>query len=160
MQIRRATPDDAPAVRAIMQEVYVGEGWADPERAPEYVRSLLDAGIRIARADVFVADVDGRAIGTITATDRPPLANIARPGELEVRMLAVLPTDRRSGAGRALMGACEELARARGRRRVVLSTEAGMRAAQRLYEGLGYRRTPDRDWVIDGFPLITYARDL
>ena len=160
MHIRRATPADAPAVRAIVEEVYVGGGWADPQRAPLYVRSLLDAETRIAEADVFLAEADGRALGTVTATDRPPLANIARPGELEVRMLAVLPAARRAGVGTGLMAACEELAQARGRQRVVLSTEAEMLAAQSLYEGLGYRRTPDRDWVIDGFPLITYARDL
>ena len=35
-----------------------------------------------------------------------------------------------------------------------------MRAAQGLYAGLGYTRTPGRDWSIDGFRLITYTRDL
>jgi len=44
--------------------------------------------------------------------------------------------------------------------RVVLTTEPEMTAARALYEGLGYVRTPDRDWSIDGFGLITYARTL
>ncbi|MEZ5184435.1 MAG: hypothetical protein R2720_01690 [Candidatus Nanopelagicales bacterium] len=58
------------------------------------------------------------------------------------------------------MSACEDLARVRGLARIVLSTEPSMKAAVRLYEGLGYLRTPERDWVINGFKLITYARDL
>ncbi|MEI2620039.1 MAG: hypothetical protein V9G09_04790 [Candidatus Nanopelagicales bacterium] len=35
-----------------------------------------------------------------------------------------------------------------------------MTQARRLYEGLGYLRTPQRDWTINGVGLITYRRDL
>lgn len=160
MHIRQATPADADIVRAIIEQVYVGEGWADPEQSPDYVHSLLDAETRIAQATVLLAEVDGQPVATVTAVEEPPLANIARPGELEVRMLAVLPAARRSGAGRALMAACETLAAERGRRRVVLSTEPAMIAAQRLYDRLGYSRTPERDWWINGFGLITYGREV
>ena len=161
VRIRRASTDvDAKTVRAIIDEVYVGGGWADPVTSPEYVRSLLDARTRIATATVLLAEHRGRAVGTVTATDGPPWANIARPGELEVRMLGVLPTARRGGVARALMGACEDLARSSGARRIVLSTEREMTAAQALYETLGYTRTPQRDWVINSTTLITYARQL
>lgn len=158
VHIRRATAEDALSVTAIIEEVYVGGGWADPVTSPDYVRSLLDAMNRIAQATVLVAEVDGRLVGTVTATDGPPLANIVRPGELEVRMLGVLPAARRSGVARELMRACEQLARESGAVRVVLSTDLGMTAAQSLYEGLGYVRTPDRDWSIHGARLITYGR--
>lgn len=160
VHIRRATSDDAAAVTAIIEEVYIGGGWADPVSSPDYVRSLLDATNRIAQATVLLAEHGGLPVGTVTATDGPPLANIVRPGELEVRMLGVLARARRLGVARGLMGACESLARKAGRQRVVLSTDPGMTAAQALYEALGYRRTPDRDWSIHGSLLITYSRDL
>lgn len=160
MQIRKATADDAATVTAIIEEVYVGGGWADPVTSPDYVRSLRDAGTRIALATVLLAEQDGTPVGTVTATDGPPLANIVRPGELEVRMLAVQPDARRRGVARALMQACEELARATGKTRLVLSTESAMTAAQALYESLGFVRTPDRDWTIHGTTLITYARSM
>jgi hypothetical protein len=35
-----------------------------------------------------------------------------------------------------------------------------MTEARRLCEGLGYERTPQRDWRINGVSLITYRRDL
>ena len=35
-----------------------------------------------------------------------------------------------------------------------------MIAAQRLYDRLGYSRTPERDWWINGFGLITYGREV
>ncbi|MEZ5158990.1 MAG: GNAT family N-acetyltransferase [Candidatus Nanopelagicales bacterium] len=161
MQIRTATPQDAPVVRSIIHEVYVGGGWADPRRSPAYVAELLDAEARIAGATVLVAEDDSGAVGTATATEAPsPLANIARPGELEVRMLGVIPPARGKGVARALMGWCEALAAQRGRHAVVLTTEPTMTEARRLYEGLGYARTPQRDWTINGVGLITYRRDL
>jgi hypothetical protein len=43
---------------------------------------------------------------------------------------------------------------------VVLTTEPTMTEARRLCEGLGYERTPQRDWRINGVSLITYRRDL
>ena len=67
------------------------------------------------------------------------------------------------GVGKLLRGQVTShlsLARKAGRQRVVLSTDPGMTAAQALYEALGYRRTPDRDWSIHGSLLITYSRDL
>ncbi|MFN8183986.1 MAG: GNAT family N-acetyltransferase [Candidatus Nanopelagicales bacterium] len=158
MQIRRATLADAAAVRDIIDEVYVRGGWADPDTSPEYVRSLLAAEDRIADTTVLLAMIDGRPVGTVTAAERSPFANIAVPGELEVRMLGVLPLARRQGVAHALMAACEDLARQRGRHHVVLSTEPEMTAARTLYERRGYVRTPERDWSINGFGLITYAR--
>ena len=124
MQIRTATPHDAPVVRSIIHEVYVGGGWADPQRSPSYVAELLDAEARIAGATVLVAEDDGRAIRTATATQAPShhLANIARPGELEVRMLGVVASARGKGVARALMGWCEALAVERGMQAVVLTT--------------------------------------
>lgn len=160
MQIRKATLADAAVVRAIIHEVYVGGGWADPQRSPEYVRSLLDAESRISQADVLIAELDGEAVATITATQFPPLANVAAPGELEVRMLGVRDGARRRGVARALMQACEDMARERHLSHMVLSTEAAMVGAQRLYESLGYLRTPERDWEIAGFPLITYGKQI
>lgn len=159
MHIRKATGADAVAVNAIIEEVYVGGGWADPVTSPQYVQSLLDAAARIERATVLLAELDGRAVGTVTATDGPPLANIARPGELEVRMLGVLPVARRRGVAQALMQQCEQLARRAGKTSLVLSTESAMLAAQALYVRLGFARTPGRDWTINGTRLITFGRD-
>ncbi len=147
-------------MNAIIGQVYVGEGWANPMHSPDYVHSLLDGATRIEQAEVLIASVDDEPVGSVTVTDGPPLANIARPGELEVRMLAVLPSARRLGVAAALMQSAEDLAVTRGKRRVVLSTDPAMAAAQGLYTARGYRRTPERDWEINGSHLITYSLDV
>jgi ribosomal protein S18 acetylase RimI-like enzyme len=61
--------------------------------------------------------------------------------------------------------ACVERARAtEGCVRVVLSTQRTMRAAHRVYERLGFTRTPERDWKplpeLDDITLLTYELTL
>ena len=75
-------------------------------------------------------------------------------------MLAVAPTARRLGMAGRLMAEVESRARRGGARAVVLSTGPAMAAAQRLYEGRGYRRTRERDWSTEGVGLLTYRLGL
>ena len=65
------------------------------------------------------------------------------------------------GVGEALVRACVERAEQAGARTLRLSTQPQMAAAHRLYERLGFTRTPDRDW--DPEPdvhLLTYELGL
>ena len=61
-------------------------------------------------------------------------------------MLAVAPAARGRGVGEALATWCVDRARADGCHAVVLSTLPVMHAAHRLYQRLGFVRTPERDW--------------
>jgi ribosomal protein S18 acetylase RimI-like enzyme len=156
--IRRARLADARAVGEITRTVYVDGGYADPATAPGYVAELSDGEGRIRGATVFVAESQGRIVGTVTAVAAGSgFSNIARPQELEVRMLAVTAAARGQGAASGLMTACERLAVEGECEAVVLSTDPDMRAAQRLYAQRGYVRTPERDWPADGIPLWTYG---
>ena len=76
-----------------------------------------------------------------------------------IRMLGVDPAARARGAGRALMRAAEERARAAGKRVLTLHTTARMTAAHRMYRSLGYERTPD-EVLPDGFVLMGYRKEL
>lgn len=155
--IRDATADDADAIAALTLAVYVGEGHTDPATSPEHVAELTDVAARLAECEVLVAEQDGRIVGTVTvAAPGSRSAHIAQPGEREVRMLAVDPSARRLGVAARLMAEVEARARRSGAQAVVLSTEPAMAAAHRLYEGRGYRRTPERDWSTEGVGLLTY----
>src|SRR5262249_49796542 len=72
-------------------------------------------------------------------------AHLSQAGEAEVRMLAVDQAARGLGLASRLMAVCETLARDEGLIAVILCTETGMHAAQRLYERRGYLRQPARD---------------
>jgi ribosomal protein S18 acetylase RimI-like enzyme len=59
--------------------------------------------------------------------------------------------------GRALVGACLERARAAGRTGLVIVTAPSWTDAQRLYERMGFRRAPDRDFEpVPGIGLWAY----
>jgi ribosomal protein S18 acetylase RimI-like enzyme len=97
--------------------------------------------------------------GGFIASDSP-YAEITDEGEAEFRMLVVDPAARGRGLGEALVRACIERARALGSPRLRLSTLPLMTAAHRLYERLGFVRTPERDWSPPTVRLLSYALDL
>ena len=67
-------------------------------------------------------------------------------GAAGIRLLAVAPAARGRGVGKALTRECVERARALGRSSVVLHTTRAMQTAWRMYEQLGFRRSPDLDF--------------
>lgn len=159
LTVRDARPADHDAIRDLTLGVYVGEELTD-ER---YAATLAVVAHRAEHAELLVAEADGVLIGSVAyARHGSAYAEITRtPDEAAFRMLAVLPQARGHGAGRALVLACMDRARAAGVNRIVISTETGMQAAQRLYYGLGFRREPARDWSPHpGIDLLCYIVDL
>ena len=159
--MRRALPDDHAAVAELTAQVYRGEGFSSADYEP----ALRDVASRAASATVLVAEDperDGELIGAVTvATRGGEWAEQAAPGEAVIRMLAVAPHARGSGTGEALVRACLEQARHDGCALVRLSSQEDMRAAHRLYERLGFVRTPSFDWSpVPGLVLRTYALPL
>ena len=76
-------------------------------------------------------------------------------------MLVVGADARGSGSGEALVRACLDVAREDGCSLVRLSSQEEMTAAHRLYERLGFVRTPSFDWYpVPGLFLRTYALPL
>jgi len=79
----------------------------------------------------------------------------------ELRLLAVAPEARGSGAGRALVDACVARARAMGAGALGLHTSESMTAARRLYAAMGFVREPAYDFRPGGAELVeAYRLDL
>lgn len=155
MEIRPARGGELARVGDLTAQAYLADDLiADDDR---YVDELRSAYRRAQEAEVLVAALDTAVVGTVTlAAPGSPWAEIAQDGELEMRMLAVDPGQRGRKTGARLVRALLERARDQGARSVVLSTLEEMRAARRLYEQMGFRRVPDRDWEIDGRPMHVY----
>ncbi len=144
--------------------VYRGEGYSSADYEP----ALRDVASRVRSATVLVAvDADATAsgagpLGAVTvATRGGEWAEQSTTGEAVIRMLVVAAPGRGRGVGEALVRACLDRARADGCHLVRLSSQHEMTAAHRLYERLGFQRTPARDWSpVPGLELITYLLPL
>jgi len=159
MRIRAARPEEYAEIGELTARVYVDGGYTRADSP--YLPVLRDTARRADQAELLVAEEDGKLLGSVTfATGGSPYAETAEtPDEAGFRMLVVDPAARGHGVGEALVRTC--LARAAGARAVRLSTQREMRAAHRLYERLGFVRTPERDWSPQpGVDLITYALEL
>ncbi|WP_431838668.1 GNAT family N-acetyltransferase [Cellulomonas sp. Y8] len=159
VRIRLARPEDHAAVGALTAEAYRADGLLEVD--DEYEVELRDAARRAREAVLLVATAADRddepaeaVVGTLTlAPYATSYAEIAEPGELELRMLAVAPGARGRGVAARLVTAALREAVARRARGVVLSTLAEMATARRLYDRLGFAAAPDRDWGHEGVHL-------
>jgi ribosomal protein S18 acetylase RimI-like enzyme len=164
--IRPVTPAEYDTVGEITAQAYLRDGLLDFGESDAYLEELRDVAKRAAAAEVLVAVAEEHVVGGVTfVPSGGPMADIAGPGEAEIRMLAVAREARRRGAGEALVRACVDRARATpGCVRVVLSSQPTMRSAHRVYERLGFVRTPERDWnplpELDDITLLTYELTL
>jgi ribosomal protein S18 acetylase RimI-like enzyme len=161
--VRRAKPDEHDEAGRVTAEAY-REFVVDGDEAwQSYLDAIADVDGRADRTTVLVALDAGRIVGsaTLELTDRvePHDDPGLHPQEAHVRMLGVHPAARGRGVARALMEACVDTARDAGKTFVTLHTTRRMRAAQRMYEALGFERLDDRDFP-DGFVLLTYRREL
>ncbi|MEU6891654.1 GNAT family N-acetyltransferase [Streptomyces sp. NPDC046557] len=161
--IRPALPAEYEALGDVTARAYLGDGLLTYGEDDPYLARLRDVAGRAATAaaEVLVAVLgDGRVVGGVTfAAPGSALCDIARADEAEFRMLAVAREGRGRGAGEALVRACVDRARAvDGVRRLVLSTTPDMLGAHRIYERLGFVRSPERDWEpVPGLTLLTYG---
>jgi len=130
----------------------------------EYVPELRDVARRAREAVVFAAldEAGGAPLGCVTYVPGPDnaWAEHLGDGEASIRMLAVDPAAQGRGVGTALMEACLKRARAEGRRAIFLHSLPVMTGAQRIYDRLGFRRAPERDWVFPDFLLLGFVLDL
>ena len=154
--IRQALPEELPAVGELRVAAYVaGYGMATEEVG--YADVLRDAPAQAVDAEILVALRQGELVGTV-AIVRPgqPLADVAQPGEVEFRFMAVAPHAWRQGIAQALLEAV--ITRAGGQP-LVCSVIEGNEPAARLYPAHGFIPVEGRDHEpVPGVRLRAYLR--
>lgn len=147
--VRPITEADYAAVARITADAYLGAGYFDSAEYP-YMQKIMQVAERAAVAPVIVAERDGVVIGSATlAVHGEHWADVALPDELEFRLLVVDPAVQRSGAGKAMVAWIMERARTLpGIAAVSLTTGDTWHTAHSLYLQLGFKRVPERDWII------------
>jgi ribosomal protein S18 acetylase RimI-like enzyme len=160
--VRPIEPSEYEPLGALTVAAY--QAIAGMPQSEAYDDELRDVARRAAVSCVLVAVArDGEVLGGVTFVSGPedPFSEELHDDEAGMRMLAVAPAARRQGVGRALTKECLRLARAVGKRRLVLHTGRWMPEAIRLYESLGFRRDPSIDFTpVPGIDLLAFAYDL
>jgi GNAT superfamily N-acetyltransferase len=158
VEVRPVRPEEYARVGALTVAAYQAV-----RDVGDYAAVLADVERRVRHAEVLVAvSDDGAVLGSVTnVPDGGEYGEIAREGESEFRMLAVAPEAQGRGVGAALVRACVDDARRRGRSALVLSSDAAMTTAHRMYDRLGFVRDPSRDWAPQpDVDLRAYRMDL
>jgi ribosomal protein S18 acetylase RimI-like enzyme len=159
LEVRRIRPAEHEAAGEVCVAAY------DPlltGAEDDYRDRLRDVATRDAQAEVWVAALDDRVVGVVTyCPPGSPWREIGRDDEGEFRMLAVAPAAQGMGVGEALVRLVLDRFREEGATAIVLSSLPQMADAHRLYERLGFVRTPERDWQpLPHIRLIAFRLDL
>ena len=158
--VRDATVGDYLAIADLTVDAYEAVGQLDS--GEDYRATLANVAGRAAEGDLLVAAEGYDVLGAVLLV-RPgsSYSELAGPDEAEFRMLAVSPRAQRRGIGELLVRECLERARAWGARRIVISARDFVEAPLRLYDRMGFVRTPERDWSpVPGVSLVALRFDL
>jgi GNAT superfamily N-acetyltransferase len=157
--VRLARDDELDAAGDVVAGAYRPMPGMDEDGG--YLEHVRDARGRSREVDVLVAvDEAGRMLGcaSFVRDHTSPFAELERPDEAGIRMVGVAADSRGRGVGRALVEACAERARASGKRGLAILTDPRWTVAHAVYERLGFRRAPDRDWEPEpGFLLWAWT---
>jgi ribosomal protein S18 acetylase RimI-like enzyme len=148
LQIRRARPDDAPALGRLGALLVALHHDYDPDRfiAPgprteHGYGGFLASELERKDAIILIAEEGGAALGYAYAGLEGHDWMALRGPAGVIYDLVVDPARRREGIGRTLLNATLEALADRGAPRVVLSTATQNAAAQRLFAAAGFRPT-------------------
>jgi GNAT superfamily N-acetyltransferase len=156
VRIRLAEQADLALVGAITVDAYVDGGFLT--MSDDYVDHLRNAAQRARSAELWVAELDGTVVGSVTfCPPGSPHREVAADDEGEFRMLAVSPRAQGRGAARLLVQRCVDRCRELGLGRLSICSMPQMTAAHAIYNRFGFERAEDLDWSpVDGVELWGY----
>ena len=137
--VRQMQREEMPLVAGLTLLAYAEFSAQLPPGAwAQYQADLLDVGSRVDAGTILVAEVDGLVVGAVCyMPSAGSVAGVPR-GYAFIRTLAVPPSARHRGVGRALTKACVDRAREEARPGIGLQTSDLMVAARSLYRELGF----------------------
>ncbi len=151
LTIRRATSDDVHTMASILLEAF--EEFRPLYTDGGFAATTPSASILLARLNEgpsWVAELDGRIVGTVSA--------VATPKGLYVRSMGVLPVARGKGIANASLNEVEAYAVEHGFEALLLNTTPFLHAAIRLYERYGFARMESEPHDLSGTPLFAMRK--
>ncbi len=147
MTVRRARPEEAPLLRALVERAYAP--WV-PVLSRRPMPMDDDYGARVAAGETWVLDEAGAVRGVLVLVERAD--------HLLLENVAAEPARRGMGDGRILLDFAEAEARRRGLPEVRLYTNEKMERNIALYAARGYAETGRQEGA--GFRRVFMAKRL
>lgn len=162
MIIREALPADDARVGELLVDAFVT---TYARKMPEVVygdgrkSELRDVATKRGLASVFVAELDGRVVGTIAIFAPGAVSSEAwLPNSADIRHLAVDPALHGKGVSKPLLDRAEALARDEWKvDAICLHVRKGADGVARLYQSRGFLREPSGDMIKPDVTLEAYA---
>lgn len=133
--IRQAREEEADALIAMYEWLFVAPGHLPPQWDPDRARAALAEAMQSADSTVLVAETPEGLAGFVTAYLE--LNSVRYGRRVWVEDLAVDPTARSRGIGNALLDAAKTWALGRGATHLELDTGLARTDAQRFYDRQG-----------------------
>jgi ribosomal protein S18 acetylase RimI-like enzyme len=163
--VRNARPDEFDEVGKLLVQVYANlEGFPKPGEQPNYYKMLADVGTltvkpetellvavsqenKIAGAVVYFGNIQYYGSGGIATKEQ---------NSSGFRLLGVDPSTRGHGVGKLLTNECIQKAKSKKSAQLIIHTTKAMQTAWRMYEGLGFKRSEDLDFLQGELPVFGF----
>ena len=147
--IRDAHMEELDRVSLVIKDAYLEYKESfPPEHWESYLENIIDVHSRFGVAELIVAEMNRQVVGTVTLYIDASLSSQEQwpRGWASIRLLAVHPTYRSRGIGRALMEECIRRCRQQNIKTIGLHTTEIMSVARKMYERMGFVRVPEYDF--------------
>jgi len=163
--VRNAKPEEFEQIGKLMVRVYSQlEGFPKQDEQPAYYKMLANIGelTNKPETELLVAvSIDNKMAGGVvyfgdmqyygsggTATQEKNAAGF--------RLLAVDPSARGKGIGKLLTNECIRKAKEKQLSQVIIHSTKAMQTARKMYEGMGFKRSEDLDFLQGELPVFGF----
>ena len=164
VEIRTAEPEEFEEAAMVMLKAYEEYSFIlSTEEWEGYASRIIDIDSRAKESNLIIAKINGFIVGTVTffplLEDRTLM--IWPPDWTGIRLVAVLPQNRREGLGRRLVFECIKRSREQGALAVGLHSNKFMEAGVKMYEDIGFVRAEQFDIKVNPkFTVMAFKFDL
>lgn len=168
IHIRNAIKSEFVPIGQLMVQVYSKlEGFPSQQEQPAYYRLLANIGDLTDQpgTELLVAVSNNQILGGVVYFSNMRHYGSGGKAPLEkngagFRLLAVDPGARGKGVGRALSEACIKKAYKQNQPQLIIHTTKSMQVAWAMYERLGFKRSPDLDFIQQDLPVYGFRLPL
>ena len=163
--IRNAVPSEFDSIGKLLIKVYAAlEGFPKETEQPAYYHMLSNIGdlTYTPGTELLVAVTpDNKIAGAVVYFNQMKFYGSGGTATRErnaagFRLLAVDPGMRGKGIGKLLSNECIRKAKTAGAGQVIIHTTAAMQTAWKMYEGLGFVRSEDLDFMQGELPVFGF----